>query len=49
MDKLDQVSTSLTNFPVSHVFPGELCAAKFTSADGMYSARVIETRKQEDK
>ena len=49
MDKLDQVSTNLTNLPVSQVFPGELCAAKFTSADGMYSARVIKTREQEDQ
>ena len=49
MDKLDQVSTNLTSLPVSQVFPGELCAAKFTSADGMYSARVIKTRDQEDK
>ena len=45
MDKLHQVST---NLPFSQLFPGELCAIKFTSADGIYSARVIETREQED-
>ena len=36
MDKLDQVSTNLTNLLASHVFPGQLYAAKFTAVDGMY-------------
>ena len=42
MDKLDQVSTNLTNLLASHVFPGQLYAAKFTAVDGMYRARAWE-------
>ena len=45
MDQLDQVSTNLTNLLASHVFPGQLYAAKFTADDGMY--RTIFTGGQE--
>jgi DNA-directed RNA polymerase subunit N (RpoN/RPB10) len=43
-DNLDQVSTNLTPLCVPHLFPGKLCAAKFTADCGMYRARVIELR-----
>merc|ERR1719318_1719897 len=46
MDKLDQVSNNLTPLPVSHVFPGQLCAAMFTADGGMYRAMVIEMGEQ---
>ena len=43
-DNLDQVSTNLTPLCVPQLFPGKLCAAKFTADCGMYRARVIELR-----
>ena len=40
MDQLDMVATKLTPLSLSIVFPGQLCAARFSLDGGMYRARV---------
>merc|ERR1719186_2064871 len=38
MDQLDMVATNLTPLPISNVFLGQLCAARFSLDGGMYRA-----------
>merc|ERR1719318_1392483 len=46
MDQLEQLASSLTALPASHVFPGQLCAARYSQDEAMYRAEVISVKDQ---
>merc|ERR1719318_250428 len=46
MDQLEQLATTLTTLPASHVFPGQLCAARYSQDEAMYRAEVISVKDQ---
>ena len=43
---IDRLANSLTTLPASYVFPGQLCAARFSQDEAVYRAEVISVKDQ---
>lgn len=43
---IDRLANSLTTLPASYVFPGQLCAARFSQDEAVYRAVVISVKDQ---
>jgi hypothetical protein len=46
MDQLELLAKSLTTLSATYVFPGQLCAARFSQDEAMYRADVISVKDQ---
>ena len=43
---IDRLANSLTTLPASYVFPGQLCAARFSQDEAVYRTEVISVKDQ---